>query len=94
MANYRVSPNARDDLEQIWFYGLEKWGSEAADEYLAAFFSHFEQIAEQPLLFAASDIRDGYRRSRCGKDSVFYRIDGDTVEIMAIIGQQDINSWL
>ncbi len=62
--------------------------------YHAAFFDHFEQLAEQPLLYPVSDIREGYRRSVCGVDSVYYRIEGETVEIMAIIGQQDAHDWL
>ena len=94
-ANYRVSPNAKDDLERIWFYGLEHWGLGAADDYYAAFFEHFEQLAAQPLLYpAVEDIHEGYRRSVCGSDSVYYRVDGETVEIMAIIGQQDVAEWL
>ncbi len=94
MANYKVSPNAKADLERIWFFGLEQWGLAAADTYYAAFFDHFEQLAEQPLLYPTADIREGYRRSVCGSDSVYYRINGETVEIMAIIGQQDTQKWL
>lgn len=94
MANYRVSPNARADLERIWFYGLERWGPKAADHYLAAFFVRFEELAEQPLLYPASDHFEGYRRSVCGSDSVYYRIEGETIEIMAVIGQQDASQWL
>ena len=73
---------------------LEYWGAKAADRYHNAFFDHFKELAKQPLLYAVSDVRKGYRRSICGKDSVFYRIDGQTVEIMAIVGQQDVNEWL
>jgi toxin ParE1/3/4 len=40
------------------------------------------------------DIRAGYRRSVCGIDSIYYRVQGDSVEIMAIIGQQDLDQWL
>jgi toxin ParE1/3/4 len=39
-------------------------------------------------------IRDGYRRSVCGVDSIYYRVDGDTVEIMCILGQQDVDDWV
>jgi len=94
MANYRLSPNAKADLTRLWLYGLEQWGVEAADAYYVAFFDHFEQLAEQPFLYPASDILEGYRRSVCGKDSVFYRIGTETIEIMAIIGQQDTKAWL
>ncbi|EDZ65316.1 hypothetical protein NOC27_1994 [Nitrosococcus oceani AFC27] len=40
------------------------------------------------------ELRAGYRRSVCGSDSVYYRIVGETVEIMAIIGRQDLEAWL
>ena len=42
----------------------------------------------------ATLIREGYRRSVCGADSIYYRINGDTVEIMNILGQQNINETL
>jgi len=94
MANYRISPNAQDDLERIWRYGVEHWGVAAADAYFGAFFKHFEELVDHPRRYAEIDIRPGYRRSLCGKDSVFYRIDGDIVEIMAILGKQDVEGWL
>jgi toxin ParE1/3/4 len=95
MASYKVSPEAEADLYRIWLYGLEQWGLAAADRYNAAFFKHFEQLAEQPLLYpAVDDLRQGDRRSVCGSDSVYYRIEGQIVEIMAIIGQQDVSKWL
>jgi toxin ParE1/3/4 len=95
MANYRLSPNAQDDLERIWLYGLEHWGVAEADRYIEALFERFSELAEQPLLYPAVDeIREGYRRSVCGSDSIYYRIAHDAVEIMAILGQQDTGEWL
>ncbi|MBN7796966.1 type II toxin-antitoxin system RelE/ParE family toxin [Parahaliea mediterranea] len=59
------------------------------------FFDRFEQLAAQPFSYpAVDDIRAGYRRSVCGIDSIYYRVQGETVEIMAIIGQQDLDQWL
>ena len=95
MASYRISPNARDDLERIWFYGREQWGVAEADRYIKAFYERFSELAEQPFLYPAVDeIREGYRRSVCGRDSIYYRIEGDDIEIMAVIGQQDLEEWL
>jgi hypothetical protein len=39
-------------------------------------------------------IKPGYRRCVCGVDSIFYKINGDEVEIMAIFGRQDLNQLL
>ena len=47
-------------------------------------------LAEHPLFYPAVDhIRPGYRRSVCGVHSIFYRIDGENVEIMRILKKQD-----
>ena len=40
------------------------------------------------------EIREGYRRSVCGVDSIYYRVEGGIVEIMAILGQQDVDEWI
>ena len=94
MPNYKLSETAEADLIRIYRWGFEQFGQTQADQYFAAFFDHFEQLAEQPLAHPATDIREGYRRSVCGSDSVYYRIRNGTVEIMAIIGAQDANRWL
>ena len=95
MAGYRLSATAEADLVRIWNYGFERWGAARADHYHDALLERFERIAEQPLLYPPVDhMRAGYRRSVCGRDSVFYRIIGEEVEIMAVIGRQDIDNWL
>lgn len=95
MGNYRLSENAKADLTRIYRRGLREYGEAQADKYYQAFFERFEQLAEQPLLYqAVDDILPGYRRSVCGSDGIYYRIDGETVEIMAIIGQQDLDEWV
>jgi len=77
---------------------LEQWRLNEADNYFAAFFEHFEALAYNPFQYPAVDeIRQGYRRSVCGTDSVCYRSvdrEANAVEIMAIIGRQDANQWL
>ena len=95
MGRYRLTAEAKDDLRRIYRRGLQEYGEEKADKYFAAFVDRFETLAEQPRLYPAVDhIRKGYRRSVCGVDSIYYRILDDTVEIMAIIGQQDVEAWL
>ncbi len=95
MGSYRLTEDAKADLIRIYRRGLREHGEVQADVYYSAFFDRFEQIAKQPLLYAAVEhVRVGYRRSVCGSDSIFYRVQGDDVEIMAIIGQQDTGQWL
>jgi len=95
MVSYRLSNEAKKDLIRIHHYGVKKYGITQADKYFNAFFEHFEIIAERPFSFESVDyIKDGYRRSVCGVDSIYFRVVNDTVEIMAIIGKQDLNNIL
>ncbi len=95
MATYKLSADAEDDLRRIWLHGVRVYGEAQADQYYYNFIKRFDEIAEQPYLYQAVDhIRHGYRRSVCGVDSIYYRTAGDTVEIMNILGRQDIDDSL
>ena len=96
MGIYKLSENAKLDLKRIYLQGLRMYGETQADKYFNEFFGRFEQLVEQPLQYPTVDeIRLGYRRSACGVDNIYYRISSEnTVEIMAIIGQQDTSKWL
>lgn len=92
MDDYKLSQVAKDDLIRIHQYGVKKFGLAQADKYFDSFFEYFELIALQPFSFEAVDfIKKGYRRCVCGSDSIYYRIINGQVEIMTIIGQQDLN---
>ena len=92
MGHYKLTEDAKADLIRIHQYGVLKFGEVQADKYFMAFFDQFELIADQPFLFPSVDfIRKGYRRSVCGADSIYFRIENDTVEIMSIIGRQDLD---
>lgn len=93
MAKYRLSNSAKEDLIRIHHYGVKKFGMVQADKYFDSFFKYFDIIAQRPFSFESVDfIKNGYRRCVCGSDSIYYRIIEDTVEIMAIIGRQDLNN--
>ncbi len=95
MADYRLSNEAKNDLIRIHQYGIRKFGLAQADKYFETFFQYFEIIADRPYSFESVDyLKNGYRRCVCGVDSIFYRISGEVVEIMAIIGRQDLDNIL
>jgi len=95
MANYKLNEEAKHDLRRIYLRGFEEFGEAQADDYYHAFFRRFDQISEQPYLYPAVEhIKDGYRRSVCGSDSIYYRIVDGTVEVMRIIGRQDVHEQL
>lgn len=95
MSKYRLSNTAKDDLIRIYQYGLKKFGEEQAEKYFDSFFKYFEIIVERPYSFESVDfIKLGYRRCVCGSDSIYYKINEDTIEIMTIIGRQDLDKQL
>ena len=86
------SEGAKEDLIRIHHYGVKQFGTKQADKYFESFFDHFELIAKNPHSFEAVDfIKPVYRRCVCGVDSIFFKTNGDVIEIMAIIGRQDLN---
>jgi len=98
MINYRLSNTAKEDLIRIHQFGTKQFGSNQADKYVGQLFDSFKKIAERPFAFESVDyIKKGYRRCVSGSDSIYYRIGINTVEIMTIIGRQDLgklkNSW-
>ena len=95
MAEFRISNTAKEDLIRIHHYGVKKFGITQADKYFDSFFEYFEIIAQRPFSFESVDfIKKGYRRCVCGSDSVFFKVNEDVVEIMTIIGRQDLDSIL
>lgn len=95
MTKYRLSNEAKNDMIRIHHYGVKKFGMAEADKYFESFFEYFDIIAQSPFSFEAVDfIREGYRRCVCGSDSIYYRVNGDFIEIMAIVGRQDLNEIL
>ena len=95
MAKYKLSNVAKEDLIRIHQYGSKRFGIAQADKYFNTFFEYFEIISERPYSFESVDyIRNGYRRCVCGVDSIYYRLVNDTVEIMTIIGRQDLDEAL
>jgi toxin ParE1/3/4 len=91
MSEYRLSNVAKEDLIRIYNFGAKQFGIRQADKYFENFFVHFELIAENPFAFESVDfIKPGYRRCVCGVDSILHKVNEDLVEIMTIIGRQDL----
>ena len=95
MGIYRLSEEAKDDLIGIHQYGVREFGKIQADAYFWQLIERLDVLAQTPLLYQEiREIREGYRRSVCGAHSIYYRIDGETVEIMAVMRSQDVASRL
>jgi len=90
MRRYRISRAAKEDLVGIARYGDEHFGVAQSNRYRDLLKQRFSVLADRPLHYPAVEhIRHGYRRSVCGVHSIYYRIEGENVEIMRILKKQD-----
>ncbi|MDP6812935.1 MAG: type II toxin-antitoxin system RelE/ParE family toxin [Alphaproteobacteria bacterium] len=89
-ANYRLGRRAQADLERTAIYGIENFGIEQARIYRDGLKARLEMIARSPLRYPKVDhIRQGYRRCVFEVHSIYYRIEGDTAQIIRILGRED-----
>jgi|SRR5690606_31971812 len=95
---FKISNEAQNDLENIWFYTFETWSVEQADRYYNLILDEIEFIAKNP--HSGKDynhVRKGYLHSKVKSHFIFYRINQKEklVEIIRILHQQmDIDSRL
>lgn len=93
MSKYKLSNVAKEDLIRIHHYGIQKFGVTQADKYFDSLFNYFDIIAQRPFSFESVDyIKIGYRRCVCGSDCIYFKVNNDIVEIMVIVGKQDLNN--
>lgn len=92
---YKISVDAKLDLARIYWRGVGVFGESQAQRYYEILIQRFDDIAENPYQYQSVDhIREGYRRSVCGVDSIYYRIKDNVTEIMRVLGRQDVQEEL
>ena len=73
--NYRLSIEAKADLNRIYLHWFEEFGERGADQYFRDFIERFEVLAEQPKMYpTANEVAEGLRKSLCGRDTIYYEI--------------------
>ena len=88
--NYKLSVEAKNDIERIWLYTFENWSLKQADRYFDLIMDEVEYIAENPSSGNDySDVRKGYLRSRVKSHFIFYKVNKkqNEVEIIRVLHQ-------
>ncbi len=79
----------------MYDYGINRWSEAQADRFQKDLYAQFQKIADAPYRWRPVDnIKEGLRVCVYEGYSIFYFINDNTVEIMAIIGTQDTESRL
>lgn len=93
MQNYQLSSEADTDLDELYLYGILTFGLQQADIYYDAIIQRLQDIAAAPLRHPIIE-EITYRRTVYKSHSIYYEIESDTVLIVRILGQQNIESAL
>jgi toxin ParE1/3/4 len=89
MAHFSLRPRAIADLEDIWDYSTETWGTVQAERYLRLINDSFRKIADNPGIGRPCDaIREGYRKRSVGRHVIFYRTAEGGVDVVRILHER------
>lgn len=86
MAEYRLTPAAERDLENIWLYTRQQWGTEQADRYTAILANAFAELAQAPKIAPSCDhIRSGYRRRSVELHMIYFRVTDYGIAVVRVL---------
>lgn len=91
-----VSPQAINDLEDIFEYTVQNWSITRAEIYQDLLFESMNTILSSPKIGTNYYFKKGkYRKLNSGKHIMFYRVEGDNCIIVRILHERmDLNSHL
>ena len=86
MNRYLLSPAAQADVEQIWAFSVDRWGRDQAEKYLLEIQRGIDGVADNPMIGRVCDeVRSGYRRHPVGSHVLFYRVEGNMIDVVRIL---------
>lgn len=86
-----IAPAAKNDLKDIYQYGLRQWGKAQSESYLSTIKNQFWLLTQQPLLGTERpELLPDVRSLPIESHTVFYRVTANRIEIMRVLhGRQD-----
>jgi toxin ParE1/3/4 len=85
---YRLTPAAQRDLDEIFDYTVREWGLEQAVAYTAVIEKACVRLAKAPdLPQDCGYIRAGYRRAVVNRYSIYFRVEDYGVAVVRILHQ-------
>jgi toxin ParE1/3/4 len=84
-AQFRLTPRAAADLDEIADYTMEEWEAAQMGDYLRSLNQRFEWLAQNPLAGRErNDVHPGYRSFPEGSHVIFYIVSDENVDIIGI----------
>ena len=93
MASHKlvIAPAAKNDLKDIYQYGLRQWGQAQSESYLSTIKNQFWLLTQQPLMGTERpELLPDTRSLPIESHTLFYRVTANRVEIIRVLhGRQD-----
>jgi len=96
VAEYRLRPKARSDIDAIWDYTVQTWGVQQARHYVNGLRDICTELAGNPELGKCRDeLYKGLRVYPSGKHLVFYLVEETGIDVVRILhGSMDVQRYL
>ncbi len=93
---YKLTPEAENDLIEIYVYGFQKFGERQAEKYFSDFEDCFQLLSETPLICRErQEFTTPVRIHPHGRHLVIYLIQNDQILIVRILHESiDIQQHL
>lgn len=96
MPEFRLKPEAEDDLAAIWRWTRAQWSPAQADAYNDLLTDAMKMLADDPARGqSVSDVSAGLWRRRCEGHVIFYRPATHGIDVVRVLhGRMDFPSHL
>lgn len=86
VAEYRLTPAAERDFDDIFTYTAQRWDLEQAFRYTQKLDEALQVLADSPTLgLDSGEIRAGYRRHIVGSHVVYFQRTGYGIAVIRIL---------
>jgi len=81
-----IAPVAKNDLKEIYQYGLRQWGQSQSESYLSTIKKQFWLLIQQPFMGTErSELLPDIRSLPIESHTLFYRVIANRVEIIRLL---------
>lgn len=94
MLELRLTRRTYADLENIYIYGVKQFGVQQADAYYSALMQQIDALEQNPLLHPKYEGDESYRKCVFKSNTIYFQIYDNVLEIVRILGRQDIEREL
>ncbi len=92
---YRLSPLAETDLEDIWLYTLQKWSREQADTYVRLIVAAIENLTYGKAVGLQAPIREDYWKFFVESHTIYYTQNEEYLDVIRILHKRmDVEQYI